>query len=236
MTRKPVSWQGLPGPNMCARSRSALRPEWRRSPWMATPGDRRARVLINETLRRGEDVAPGGPPKVTRKGTQNLSSHQVQLGLLRLGRVVADPASGFVHALGAEHDQVVGVHDALGVHTRGPHTGGRRPASWSPIRRGRTASGSARTAAADSRCRARPRSLVCLPLPTAPRFRRVVRRRTVPRRFRSPEGCPQLDATVLRRSRRGSPSTFRLEWETTSVSAYRTSSRGLKVWTGTRAI
>jgi hypothetical protein len=41
------------------------------------PADRYARVLINETLRRGEDVASGGLAKVTRKGTLNLSSAEI---------------------------------------------------------------------------------------------------------------------------------------------------------------
>ena len=70
------------------------------------PADRYARVLINETLRRGEDVASGGPTKVTRKETLNLSSPEVELRLFGLGRVVTHAAPRLIRALRAEHDQL----------------------------------------------------------------------------------------------------------------------------------
>jgi hypothetical protein len=63
------------------------------------PAGRYARVLINETLRRGEDVASGGPMKITRKETLNLSGAEIELRLFRLGRVVAHPTPGLVSAL-----------------------------------------------------------------------------------------------------------------------------------------
>jgi hypothetical protein len=71
------------------------------------PADRYARVLINETLRRGEDVASGGPAKITRKETLNLSSPEIELRLLRLGRVVARPTPSLVGALRPEHHELL---------------------------------------------------------------------------------------------------------------------------------
>ena len=71
------------------------------------PADRYARMLINETLRRGEDVASGGPAKITRKKTLNLSSPEIELRLLRLGRVITHPAPGLVGALRTEHHELL---------------------------------------------------------------------------------------------------------------------------------
>ncbi len=71
------------------------------------PADRYARVLINETLRRGEDVASGGRTKVTRKETLNLSSAEVELRLLGLSWVVANAATRLISALGSENDQLL---------------------------------------------------------------------------------------------------------------------------------
>ena len=78
----------------------------RRSPRTDIPVDRYVRVLINETLRRGEDVASGGPRKVTRKETLNLDGSQVELGLFGLGWVVAHAAPRLIRALRAENDQL----------------------------------------------------------------------------------------------------------------------------------
>ena len=71
------------------------------------PARRYARVLINETLRRGEDVASGGPAKVTRKETLNLSSAEIELRLFGLGRVVAHTAPRLVSALRPEDDELL---------------------------------------------------------------------------------------------------------------------------------
>ena len=65
------------------------------------PGCRRTRVLINETLRRGEDVASGGLPEFTRKRTLGLSQFEAELGLLRLRGVVTPAAPRLVCPLSA---------------------------------------------------------------------------------------------------------------------------------------
>jgi len=69
------------------------------------PADRYARVLINETLRRGEDVASGGQGKITRKETLNLSGAEIELRLLGLGRVIAHPTPGLVGTLRTENHE-----------------------------------------------------------------------------------------------------------------------------------
>jgi hypothetical protein len=71
------------------------------------PAGRYARVLINETLRRGEDVASGGPAKITRKKTLNLSSAEIELRLFGLGRVVTHPTPGLVGALCTENHELL---------------------------------------------------------------------------------------------------------------------------------
>ena len=47
-----------------------------------------------------------------------LSTDQIELGLLGLGGVIANPAPGLVGILCPEHDQVIGADDTLGVHAR----------------------------------------------------------------------------------------------------------------------
>src|SRR5688572_23017704 len=129
-TRMPISWQGLSGPNGRARSRWGARPALGRSPRIDMPADRYARVLINETLRRGEDVASGGPTKVTRKETLNLSSSEVELRLFGLGWVVTNATARLVGALRPQDHELLRPHDPLGVHagtttlvTDGEHLG-----------------------------------------------------------------------------------------------------------------
>ena len=81
-TRKPIAWHGLSGPNRCARSRCGARPAWRRSPKTDMPARRYARVLINETLRRGEDVRIWRTKtRLPRKETLKLSSAEIELRL-----------------------------------------------------------------------------------------------------------------------------------------------------------
>ena len=71
------------------------------------PADRYARVLINETLRRGEDVASGGPAQVTRKETLNLPTVEIELRLFRLGWVVAHTAPCLICALRSQDHQLL---------------------------------------------------------------------------------------------------------------------------------
>lgn len=166
------------------------------------PGCRRTRVLINETLRRREDVASGGLPKITRKRTLGLPNLQAELGLLRLGGVVTHPAPRLIRPLSAQHDQLFGADDPLGVHprpaaavTNGQHLGH----VLGPIAKGRDRLERPTQVIG---VETRNYHLLSGPGPGAPRPPRGLGRRTGPRPLRSPLSHPRHVAAAHRRSDR----------------------------------